>query len=246
MANLKAGEIMSSQEHFSESLSTRNHDLQHQQISRMWEIFEVNSDEILELRAIWPKTPTPTKRGLTKHFRRRDYRSSVDCCAAFQSAALSLNQQGYNIYIIMNKIRPDFCGYAAGDSDIELRRLLLLDIDRAKETKNPANDEELNASREIATKIHNFTDEIEWPKPHVVMSGNGYHLYYRMADFAPNKTTDDLIRKTLSNLSTVFSTTYVKVDTTVSNLSRITKVPGTIARKGTESPGRPYREARVL
>ncbi len=237
---------MNTQQHIAERLATEKQAFQHEKISRMWEIFEVSPDEILELRAIWPKTPGPTKRNLTRHFRRKDYKSNDECCLAFQCAALSLNQQGYNIYIVMNKIRPNFCGRAAKDLDIIMRRLLLLDIDRVIDTKNPSSNEELNASKEIATNIHNFTDELRWPKPHVVMSGNGYHLYYRIADFTPNETTDDLIRRTLSNLSTVFSTDHIKVDTTVSNLSRITKVPGTIARKGTESPGRLYREAQVL
>jgi len=212
---------MNTQQHIAERLATEKQAFQHEKISRMWEIFEVSPDEILELRAIWPKTPGPTKRNLTRHFRRKDYKSNDECCLAFQCAA-------------------------ANDLDIIMRRLLLLDIDRVIDTKNPSSNEELNASKEIATNIHNFTDELRWPKPHVVMSGNGYHLYYRIADFTPNETTDDLIRRTLSNLSTVFSTDHIKVDTTVSNLSRITKVPGTIARKGTESPGRLYREAQVL
>jgi hypothetical protein len=212
----------------------------------MWEIFQIDSDEILELRAIWPRTSGPDKKNLTKHFRRDDYKSDEDCRISFQTTALSLNKQGYNIYIVMNKIRSDFCGHSATDSDIVLRRLLLLDIDRATDTKNPASAEELETAKGIATEISNFTTELKWPRPHMVMSGNGYHLYYRLADIGANRAVDDLVRRTLSNLSNVFSTSDMKVDTLVSNASRITKVPGTIARKGEESIGRPYREARVV
>ena len=50
----------------------------------------------------------------------------------------------------------------------------------------------------------------------------------------------------LKNLATEFDNDTVKIDTTVFNASRITKVVGTFARKGLESEGRPYRMARVI
>ena len=47
-------------------------------------------------------------------------------------------------------------------------------------------------------------------------------------------------------LANKFDNEIVKIDTVVYNASRITKVVGTIARKGLESEGRPYRMARVI
>jgi hypothetical protein len=47
-------------------------------------------------------------------------------------------------------------------------------------------------------------------------------------------------------LADKFDNNIVKVDTSVFNASRITKVVGTIARKGIESEGRPYRKACML
>ena len=44
----------------------------------------------------------------------------------------------------------------------------------------------------------------------------------------------------------MFDTETHKVDTTVHNASRITKMIGTVARKGKESAGRPYRKAKMI
>jgi hypothetical protein len=50
----------------------------------------------------------------------------------------------------------------------------------------------------------------------------------------------------LQSLADIFNTDSVEVDTKVSDAGRITKIPGTIARKGKESADRPYRQAVVV
>jgi hypothetical protein len=47
-------------------------------------------------------------------------------------------------------------------------------------------------------------------------------------------------------LATKFDNDTVGVDRVVYNAGRITKIPGTIARKGVESEGRPYRMAMIV
>jgi len=44
----------------------------------------------------------------------------------------------------------------------------------------------------------------------------------------------------------LFDNDEAKIDRVVYNASRITKIPGTIMRKGIESDGRPFRMSRVL
>ena len=78
------------------------------------------------------------------------------------------------------------------------------------------------------------------------MSGNGVHLYYRLADLENNTSSKALIKRTLINLANRFNTREVSIDTAVFNASLITKIPGTIARKGFESESRPYRMAVLL
>ena len=77
-----------------------------------------------------------------------------------------------------------------------------------------------------------------------MMSGNGFHLYFPLDDL-PNTETA-LVKGTLKELSRRFDSKTVKIDTSVFNASRVTKVPGTIMRKGEASEGRPYRMAKLL
>lgn len=213
------------------------------EIKKLWKIIASGNSSILELRALWPVGIAPSKPPLTKHFRAKDHPSVAQCKAAFEAEALRLNTLGYNIYIVMNPINESFQGKSAGDADISHRDLLLIDIDRAEKMVAPATDEEVEAARQVADAIKAFMEERGWSDPIRVMSGNGHHLYYVLAEMPNNEKSRFEIQTTLMSLAHRFDDDVVKVDTVVFNASRITKVPGTIARKGLESEGRPYRMA---
>ena len=77
------------------------------------------------------------------------------------------------------------------------------------------------------------------------MSGNGHHLIYTLNDFPNTQEVTREIRLLLRNLKEKFSGNGLSVDTSVSNPSRVTKLPGTFARRGIEIENYPYRVARV-
>ena len=210
------------------------------EIKKLWRIIATGSSSVLELRAIWPTGITPSKRPLIKLFRAKDHSSVVKCKAAFEEEALRLNSLGYNIYIVMNPISESFQGKSAVDADISHRELLLIDIDRAEKMVAPATDAEIDAALQVANAIKTLMEERGWSDPVRVMSGNGHHLYYMLEDTPNNDESRHLIQTTLLNLAHRFDNDLVKIDTVVFNASRITKVPGTIARKGLESEDRPY------
>jgi hypothetical protein len=212
----------------------------------MWEIFELRPDDVIELRALWPKIPGQSKPTKTRHFYARQHSSVEACQSAVEAIALRLNRAGYNTYIVMNPLRPEFDGRNARKEDILHRRLLLVDLDRSGTRDDPATAQELNAALAVAKSIMAFTANLGLPVPSIVMSGNGYHLYYRLADLPNNPETTRLIEGTLQNLADIFNTDLVEVDTKVSDAGRMTKIPGTIARKGKESVDRPYRQAVVV
>ncbi len=213
------------------------------EITKMWTIFAVGTTSVLELRALVPSGSTMKAKPVTQHFRVSDYKD-VECCkSAFEDEALRLNALGYNIYIVMNPIKADFNGFAAGDADIAYRDLLLIDIDRAVKKTEPANDAEVEEARLTANQIMAYLSERGFSDPLRTMSGNGHHLYYVLKDMpnAPEVTT--IVQQVLQKLAYKFDSEQVKVDTAVFNASRITKVPGTIMRKGSESVARPFRMA---
>jgi len=215
-------------------------------ISKMWRIFTVCPDSVLELRTLWPSGITPTKPALTKHFRVLDYKTPDVCKAAFEAEALRLNALGYNVYIVMNRIRSDFeCNGAVTDADILRRDVLLVDIDRVDKKVRPADGVELEAARSLAQAIIEELRQRGCPDPVCVMSGNGYHLYYKLEGVTNTEESKSLVREVLRGLALGFDNDLVCVDKAVFNASRITKVPGTIMRKGIASVDRPYRMAEV-
>lgn len=215
------------------------------EIKKVWRIIAVGHDCVLELRAIWPKGSPETRPARTKHFRACDYPSLDALRLAFENAALSFNAAGYNVYTVMNPIKADFSGSGgAKDPDIRYRDLLLVDIDRIGDTSSPANQMELDAAKALAGEIREYLHHQDWPEPFTVMSGNGFHLYY-LIDTPNDEQSTELVRATLKNLARIFDNKIVGVDTTVFNASRITKVPGTIMRKGLATEDRPYRMAVV-
>ena len=223
-----------------ETLATND---QKNQIGRLWDLLQSKDLQVIELRA-FHKTSVSSLR--VNHFRNCTYDSPVEARAAFENDALELNAQGYNVYTPLNPIKHDFCGKAVKDSDILSRRLLLIDVDRVADTKQPATVEDMNSAEKLAENVVAFLAEKGWPNPARMMSGNGFHLYFPLDDLPNTEKVTALVRGTLKELSRRFDTNTVRIDTSVFNASRITKVPGTIMRKGEATEGRPYRMAKLL
>ena len=213
---------------------------QQTEIKKLWRIKGIDSNSILEMRAIkGPKT-------VIRFFKGASYKNTDDLKQAFEDEAVKLNQQGYNIYIVMNPIKESFKGHSASDDDIQYRDLLLIDIDRAQKTSEPADQAELDAALSLADEIADYLKTQGWDEPIRMMSGNGYHLYYILNQLPNDLKHKELISGALQELADCFNNSVVKVDTVVFNSSRVTKVPGTIAYKGDATEDRPYRMARVM
>jgi hypothetical protein len=149
-------------------------------------------------------------------------------------------------------LRPAFFPLTA-DADVPARRFLLIDVDPirpAEFKKDSATDAEKAAAGEVADQVRDFLGLRRWPAPLVVDSGNGVHLYYRLPEPLAGGDVADSTTDPLACLLTVFKarfdTAAAEIDTTVFNASRIMKVPGTPARKGPGTAGRPHRMSRVV
>jgi hypothetical protein len=74
-------------------------------------------------------------------------------------------------------------------------------------------------------------------------SGNGFHSWL----WSDIPLEDDyLVKNFLDALSRKFTDDRVEIDTKVGNLSRVAKISGSIARKGSDTPDRPHRFARII
>ena len=120
----------------------------------------------------------------------------------------------------------------------------MIDIDRVGDTSIPATDAEVQASFDLAQVICGFLTSKDFPQPKWVHSGNGTHLYLDLEPCTSDVLDSMTVGRLLKGLAEQFNNDVVGVDTTVFNAARITKVIGTVARKGIESEGRPFRIAR--
>src|SRR2546423_716170 len=73
-------------------------------------------------------------------------------------------------------------------------------------------------------------------------SGNGYHLL-PLVDLPNDDTSKELVKQLLTALGNRFNNGTVKIDAAVFNAARITKLYGTIARKGDSTEDRPHRRS---
>jgi len=218
---------------------------QQSEIKKTWQIFDLYNDSVVEIRAIEPNGAKLKPRAKNLVYRASNFDCIDDLKQAIENEALQLNAFGYNSYIVMNQISTNFHGDSVSDKDISAFTTLLIDIDRAGDTSKPASDEEIDAAEKLGDEVEAYLTKREFPKPIRTMSGNGAHLYYKLDFFPNNEQTTQTIKSLLNHLASKFNNSIVEIDTSVFNASRITKMPGTIARKGIESEGRPYRMAKV-
>ena len=169
------------------------------------------------------------------------------------AAQLSDSGDYKGVYFVLNPLAPGLLSrapYAVGpvsrtaaDADVTRRRWLLVDVDPQRAAGTSATDAEKAAAQEKALRVRAYLGGQGWPAPVLADSGNGFHLLYRI-DLA----TDDggLVRRVLHALAARFDGGGVNIDRLVFNPSRLTKLYGTVSRKGTATPERPHRASRVL
>lgn len=172
------------------------------------------------------------------------------------AAAYDRQRDVKGIYVTLNPVRPEIlhraknkvlqraaAGTAATDKDILERRLILIDIDGADRPAGiSATKAELAGAKKKAYAVARFLAGRGFADPFAGMSGNGYHLLYPVS--LPNDDESrDLVRRGLEALAFAFDDGDTKIDTSVFNAARITKLYGTVARKGDDTPERPHRRA---
>ncbi len=180
--------------------------------------------------------------------------------AARQIADLDRAGIAPGIYVTLNPVEPALLARSVNriktkarettqDKDVLRRRWLLIDADPVRAAGISSTDAELALAGARARTIAAHLSAAGWPAPIIVMSGNGYHLLYRI-----DLPADDegLVKRILQALAQRFDDGAVNVDCSVNNPARIVKVVGTIPRKGDELRGvaglddRPHRRAELL
>jgi P4 family phage/plasmid primase-like protien len=208
-------------------------------------------DQVVELRALDVSTPDYAKPHTVSGYFDLEHRRDL------AASALNLSESASGVYFTFNPVNPDLLarrmnrvapmqkGDGATEADALCRRWLFIDVDSERPSGISATDEEKANSRETAELVRDHLRALDWPDPILADSGNGYHLLYRI-DLPAAADADNLVKKVLRALAARFDTPTVKIDHQVGNRARLTKLYGTVARKGDETATRPYRSSRIL
>jgi len=142
-----------------------------------------------------------------------------------------------------NRLKPGIS--STSDNNVIAYRWLPVDIDPARPSGISSSDSELQRAWETREKVIAWvTDNLDFTNPIKAMSGNGYHLLYRLPDLPVNSDNTGFVKSVLEALDKEFSDSRISIDLTVFNPARIWKLYGTRTGKGDELPGNQYREAR--
>ena len=185
------------------------------------QFYEFLGNPVVEIRALSSDGPPST------HFADSED-DFVDCIDSLLGAK--------GVYTTINRIKPDH-GRNIGDDDIERLTTMFVDIDPVRESGTASTDAQHELALAKATQVDRFlrSQGFECIR---CDSGNGAYVLFKI-DLPPEDAW--LVEQFLFTLDGLFSTDQIKIDTCVSNPSRICRVPGTINRKA-----EPHRECSLL
>lgn len=223
---------------------------------------KLNTEDIRKfLRVIWVPGEVYEIRGLTTGYNGR--LSGYFLGENIEEATNYLQAWGRHddcvgLYTCLNPVQPACLARAdhvtlpkakSSTSDVEVirRRRLLLDFDAVTPVKGiPATDAERAEALERAAGCREWLTSLGWGTPLFASSGNGGALLYAI-DLPNDDDSCRLVKGVTDACVMKFG-----ADPTTFNASRISRIPGTINRKGSNCVGRagiedrPWRVANIL
>jgi hypothetical protein len=208
-------------------------------------------DETYEVRI-----PKPRKHGPRRLFgTQAGYFRGDDPSAVGRALAAITGRDAEAVYCTLNPVQDALRARAdhhllkvdstAADTDVTIRRHFLVDVDPVRPAGIAATNAEVQSALVVRDAIMGFLAELGWPAPvYYGMSGSGGMVVYEL-DEQVGGDGDLLVTRCLDALAAHFDGDVVKIDTTVKNAARLTKIPGTVGAKGDHCPdlGRVWRQA---
>jgi hypothetical protein len=159
-----------------------------------------------------------------------------------------------NVYFTLNPVKPALHARSANefnkcqataDCDIVAYTLFPVDVDPVRQSGISATDAEKAEALKVIAQIEQFFTA-RGVTPIRADSGNGYHLLIPTITYTDVPAAAAQAHQLQKLLHLRFSTDAAKVDTTVFNPGRIFKLYGSLSMKGSDTPDRPHRYARIL
>lgn len=183
------------------------------------------------------------------------YFDSIDH-AAQAIARYDTQKETKGIYVTLNPCDPSLLARACNriepnmetttnDSQIARRTRFLIDCDPVRASGISSTDAQFQAAQERAEAVQAWLTAAGWPEPLVAESGNGAHRIYGL-DLPNDEEHTILLQRCLQAVAARFNDDIVTIDTGVFNAARISKVYGTMTRKGDSTTDRPHRRSVLI
>ena len=216
----------------------------------------VNAAEVRKTLAILYPDGAPYEIRILNNDKKGTLSGYFDDADTLLKAFETVDLRNANVYITLNQLklgadqriqRDHFLKttLTTSDNDIAGYRWLFIDLDPKRLSGISSSKEELEAAARVATQIYEHLKGLGFEDPVKALSGNGCHLLYKI-QLENTEEHRALVQNCLKVLSMLFDNDAVSVDTTNYNPSRICKLHGTLAQKGSNSPERPHRFSRIF
>lgn len=215
-----------------------------EQIYKWWKIFQNNGDELCEIRCM--DAGSKTYSGY--------YRNVERLIADVEPLS---NRDNLQIYFVLNSINKDCYDRpqrermiekpknTTSDNDIVGRRNILLDFDPVRPAGIGSTKEQLEDAHKVARAAYDYLLDQGFNEPVVCRSGNGWHVIVSVS-LANTPENTKLVERFLKSMAMMFQTEKVDIDLKVFNASRICKLYGTYAKKGSNTEEHPWRLAKIV
>ncbi len=131
------------------------------------------------------------------------------------------------------------------DYDVIGYQWLMVDLDPRRPTGTSSDEGQISKAKSKGNKLYAFMKNLGFEEPVMGFSGNGVHLLY-----AVNLNNSDgnkmLLKKSLETLNMLFADEDIDVDMKNFNPSRVCKLYGTSAQKGSNTSERPHRMSYMV
>ena len=223
------------------------YEIDEKQIRLWWSVFKQNG-KLVEVRLLGKSTYS-------------GYFKNIDTLITAIKPLLDHNNFQYygamQAYFTLNEINEDLYSReqhdifvkkpksTTTDGDIIRRRMVMIDLDACRSAGVSSSDEEYEKAHLKAVSIYRYLMEQGFHEPIITSSGNGWHCYLP-CDMPNDDEHNELMKRFLKSMSSMFSDEFVEVDEKVFNAARIDKLVGTWAKKGSDTEYRKWRLAKIV
>lgn len=131
------------------------------------------------------------------------------------------------------------------DNDVIGYQWMMVDLDPRRPTGTSSDADQIEKAKSKGNKLYSFMKNLGFEEPVMGFSGNGVHLLYNLR----LRNSDDnrqLLKKALETLNMLFADEDIDVDMKNFNPSRVCKLYGTTAQKGSNTEERPHRMSYLV